>query len=145
MAVGAGQTDYKFVLVLSKKIDAGVLINAAAHMSACIAARANDEQRRQMMITDYIDADGGLHPVSALSLVILKADNANQIRKARQAATEKQVLFVDFVESMTKNTYVEQMAATQQLKESDLEYWGLCLFGKKDDLNAITGKFSLWR
>mgnify|MGYP000882049416 CR=1 FL=1 len=145
MAEGAGQTDYKFVVILNKKIDAGVILNAAAHMAASITARANDEQRLQMKFSDYIDADGGIHPVSALSLVVLKADNSNQIGKARQAAVEKKLLFVDFTESMTKNTYVEQMAATQKLKESELEYWGLCLFGKKEDIDGITGKFSLWR
>jgi len=145
MATGAGATTHKFVVVLNKKIDAGVVINAAAHMAACIVAKASDEDRQNMMFVDYVDADGGIHPVSALSLVVLRADNANQIRKARDSAKEKNILFVDFTETMTKDTYVEQMERTKQVKEADLEYWGLCLFGKKDDLNTITGKFSLWK
>ncbi len=145
MATGAGQTTHKFVVVLNKKIDAGVVINAASHMAACLAAKASDEDRENMMFVDYIDADGGKHPVSALSLVVLRADNANQIRKARDGAIEKNILFVDFTETMTKDTYVEQMERTKQVKESELEYWGLCLFGNKDDLSQITGKFSLWR
>ena len=145
MATGAGQTTYKFVIVLNKKIDAGVVINAASHMAACLAAKASEEEKENMMFVDYIDADGGKHPVSALSLVVLRADNANHIRKARTAAVAANLLITDFTETMTKDTYIEQLARTKQVKEAELEYWGLCLFGKKEVLDPITGKFSLWR
>lgn len=145
MTVEAGKTTHKFVVVLSKKIETGAVLNAAAHMTACLVARASDEDRENMMFVDYIDADGGKHPVSALSLVVLRADNSNKIRQARNAAIEKRVLFVDFTETMTKDTYVEQMERTKQTKEADLEYWGICLFGPKEELDTITGKFSLWR
>jgi len=37
------------------------------------------------------------------------------------------------------------MARTKELKEGELEYYGLCLFGEKAALDGITGKFSLWR
>ena len=46
---------------------------------------------------------------------------------------------------MTMNTYVEQMERTRQKKEAELEYWGLGLFGKIEELKLITGKFSLWK
>ena len=36
-----------------------------------------------MSFVDYTDADGNAHPVSALSLVVLSANNANQLRTAR--------------------------------------------------------------
>lgn len=140
-----GQTTHKFVVVLNKKIEPGVALNAAAHMAACLAARASEDDRKDMFFVDYSDADGGTHPVSGLSLIVLRADNSNKIRQAREAALERKVLCVDFLESMTKDTYVEQMERTKKLREQELEYWGLCLFGKKEDLNAITGKFSLWK
>jgi len=140
-----GQTSHKFVLVLNKKIDLGVALNAAAHMAASLVNRASEDDRKQMMFVDYVDADGGMHPVSALSLVVLRADNSNKIRQAREAALEKGILFVDFTETMTKDTYVEQMQRTRATASDDLEYWGICLFGRKSDLDLITGKFSLWR
>jgi hypothetical protein len=114
-------------------------------MAACLSSKATDEERRNMMFIDYIDADGGRHPVSALSLVVLRADNSNKIRLARNSALEKGILSVDFVESMTKDTYVEQMERTKCLKEEQIEYWGLCLFGLKEEIDPITRKFSIWR
>src|SRR5262249_33707546 len=101
--------------------------------------------RREMQFVDYTDRDGNIHPVSALSLVVLSAKNGNQLRTARQAAVHQGLLCVDFTETMTKDTYIEQMERTSKTKEEDLEYWGLCLFGAKDELDPITKKFSLWR
>lgn len=39
-----------------------------------------------MSFVDYLDADGNVHPVSALSLMVLSARNFNQIRTARLEA-----------------------------------------------------------
>jgi hypothetical protein len=83
--------------------------------------------------------------VSALSLIVLSAKNANQIRTARQAAIAMGIFCVDFTESMTKDTYIEQMERTSKLNDDELDYWGLASFGKKEELEPITRKFSLWR
>jgi Protein of unknown function (DUF2000) len=138
-------TKVKFVVLLNKKIEAGIAMNAAAHMAACLVAKASPSDREKMMFIDYIDADGNQHPSSGLSLIVLKADNSNKIRTARELAKEKQILFVDFLQSMTGDTYVEQLDKTKLLKEAELEYFGLCLFGNKEVIDTITGKFSMWK
>lgn len=145
METEVGVTTHKFVVVLNKKIETGVALNAACHMAACLVARASGEARQHMQFVDYVDGDGGIHPVSALSLVVLRADNANQLRVARTGAIEHGLLYVDFTESMTRDTYVEQMERTRQIKEADLDYWGLCIFGPREVVGSITKKFSLWR
>ncbi len=136
---------HKFVVVLKKGLDSGVALNAASHMTACLVARANETDRTQMQFVDYCDGDNNTHPVSALSLIVLSAKNSNQIRTARGAAIDADVAYVDFTESMTGDTYVEQMERTAQLAEEQLDYWGLCLFGPKESLDPITKKFSIWR
>ena len=138
-------TNHKFVVLLNKKLPIGVAINAASHMAACLAAKATDSEREQMMFLDYIDSNSNAHPTSGLSLIVLRADNSNKIRKAKEAAKQANITHIDFLESMTGDSYVEQMARTKQLKEEELEYYGLCLFGEKSALDGITGKFSLWR
>ena len=97
-----------------------------------------------MSFVDYLDADGNVHPVSALSLVVLSARNSNQIRTARLEAIRAGLPYADFTESMTKDTFVEQMDRTRSLRE-DIDYWGLCMFGLKEMIDPITRKFSLWR
>jgi len=98
-----------------------------------------------MSFVGYLDADGNVHPVSALPLVVLSAKNSNQIRTARLAALRTGLPYADFTETMTRDTFVEQMDRTRVTREQDLDYWGLCMFSLKDVLDPITRKFSLWR
>lgn len=138
------KNDYKFVIVLNKKIDSGIALNATSHMMASIMSKASSKYRDLMKFMDYIDGDGQTHLVSGLSLIVLRAGNSNKIRKARYEAIKKEILHVDFTESMTGDTYVEQMERTKNTPESELNYYGLCMFGIKDNIDSITSKFSLW-
>jgi len=138
-------TNHKFVVLLNKKLPTGVALNAASHMSACLAARATQDEREQMMFLDYLDGNDVAHPTSGLSLIVLKADNSNKIRQAKEAAVQANISCIDFLQSMTGDSYVEQMARTKLLKPEELEYYGLCMFGEKEKLDGITRKFSLWR
>jgi hypothetical protein len=138
-------TEHKFAVVLNRTIEPGTALNACAHLTACLVARASDDDRQHMAFVDYLDGSDGAHPVSALPLIILAAKNSNQIRTARNNAADAGLLYVDFTESMTKDTYVEQMQRTRALPEADLDYWGLALFGPKTVIDPITKRFSLWR
>lgn len=61
-----GWTTHKFAVVLNKKIEPGTAVNACAHMTATLVARADSETRKHMSFVDYLDANGNVHPVSAL-------------------------------------------------------------------------------
>ena len=140
-----GRTTHKFAVILNKKIEPGTALNACAHMTATLVARADTETRNYMSFVDYLDANGNAHPVSALSLVVLSAKNSNQIRTARLEAIEASLPYADFTQSMTGDTFVEQMDRTGALREEDLDYWGVAIFGLKEAIDPITRKFSLWR
>lgn len=137
--------DRKFVVVLSKKLEVGVALNAASHMVAALMEKANTAEREQMKFMNYIDGSSEEHLVSGLSLIVLRAENSNKIRQARGLAIASAILHVDFTESMTGGTYIEQMERTKSLSESELNYYGLCMFGNKQAIDEITSKFSLWR
>ena len=139
------ETNHKFVVVLKKGLDSGVAMNAASHMVACLVARASETDSSAMQFVDYVDGDGNAHPVSALPLVVLGAKSGNHIHAARLAALDASVPFVDFTESMTRDTYKEQMERTAALREEELTYWGLCMFGLRNEIDPITRKFSLWQ
>ena len=140
-----GPATHKFAVVLSKKIPPAAALNACAHMTATLVARADDETKEHMSFVEYADADGNAHPVSALPLVVLSARNSGQLRTARLDAIRAGLSHVDFTATMTQDTFAEQMARTQATREADLDYWGLGVFGSKQDVDPITRKFSLWR
>lgn len=132
----------KLVAVMNEKIEPGIIMNALAHMCIGFGSKIGTEPLR---LTTYVDADGGFHPnISEMPFMILKA-NSNKIRLLRETAQKEGVPFVDFTDTMTVGTYVEQIERTKATKESDLIYYGIVLFGSWDSLSEMTRKFSLWK
>ncbi len=132
----------KLVAVMNEKIEPGVIMNALAHMSIGFGS---DIGKEPLQLTNYIDADGGSHPnISEMPFMILKA-NSNKIRALRLAAKEAGIKCVDFTNTMTIGTYLEQIERTKQTKEVDLIYYGVVLFGNWDKVSELTRKFSLWK
>lgn len=132
----------KLVAVMNEKIEPGVIMNALAHM--CIGF-GSDIGKEPLRLTNYIDADGGSHPnISEMPFMILKA-NSNKIRALRLAAQEAGIQCVDFTDTMTVGTYIEQIERTKQTQEANLVYYGIVLFGDWTKVSEFTRKFSLWK
>lgn len=132
----------KLVAVLNKSIDTGKAMNALAHMCVGLGSIIGKENLR---LTDYNDADGGSHPfISEIPFIVL-AGTSNKIRKLRNKSIAYNILFNDFTDTMTIGTYKEQIERTRQVKEEQLTYYGIVLFGNWDTVTELTKKFSLWR
>jgi len=132
----------KLVAVMNEKIEPGVIMNALAQMCIGFGSEIGKEPLR---LTDYIDADGGSHPhISEMPFMILQA-NSNKIRALRQAALQEGIKFVDFTNTMTSGTFEEQLVRTKQVKDADLIYYGIVLFGDWAKVSELTRKFSLWK
>ncbi len=132
----------KLVAVMNEKVEPGIVMNALAHMCIGFGSEIGKEPLR---LTNYTDADAGSHPsISEMPFMILKA-NSNKIRALRQAAQQEGILFVDFTDTMTIGTYLEQLERTKQVKEADLIYYGIVLFGDWAKVSELTRKFSLWK
>lgn len=132
----------KLVAVMNEKIEPGVIMNALAHM--CIGF-GSDIGKDPLRLTNYIDANEGIHPnISEMPFMILKA-NSNKIRALRLAAQQAGIQCVDFTDTMTVGTYLEQIERTKQTKEADLIYYGIVLFGDWEKVSELTRKFSLWK
>ncbi len=131
----------KFVAVLNKKVDTGKVMNALAHMTVGLA-RSYPEH--DMGVINYEDKDGGAHRASKFPYIILRADNSNKIRTLRTACIEKGIPFASFTSAMTVGTWEEQVEKSKTTPEAELDYYGICLLGEKEELDELTKKFSLW-
>lgn len=127
---------------MNEKIEPGIIMNALAHMCIGFGSAIGKEPLR---LTNYVDADEGYHPnISEMPFMILKA-NSNKLRALRLAALEAGIPCVDFTDTMTVGTYLEQVERTRQTKEADLVYYGVVLFGDWEKVSELTRKFSLWK
>jgi hypothetical protein len=133
----------KFIAVLNKKIETGKLMNALGHMTAGLSG--GFDRSKDMNFLEYKDKDGGIHPnISHFPFIILKAENSGQIRKIRNEAIARKILFTDFTSTMTVGTSADQLERTAKTAEVELEYWGVCMFGDASELKEFTGKLSLF-
>ncbi|MBD1558167.1 DUF2000 domain-containing protein [Vibrio sp. S9_S30] len=134
----------RFVAVLNKKVDMGRLFNALGHMTAGLVAQIEDVD--SLCFLPYRDKEGGIHPsISHYPFIVLKADNSNKIRKVRGELLQRHIPFTDFTDTMIVGTSAEQLKATSEKSEQDLEYFGVCMFGDTSELKEFTGKFSLFK
>ncbi len=86
----------KLVAVMNGKIEAGVIMNALAHMCIGFGAELGKELLR---LTNYVDADQHTHPhISEMPFIILKAKNSNQISAVRGASQELGIKCVDYTD-----------------------------------------------
>ena len=137
------ENSQRFIAVLNKKIETGKLMNALGHMAAGLSGGFGKSQ--EMNFLEYNDKDRGIHPyISHFPFIVLKAENSNQIRKVRNEAMARGIIFTDFTSTMTIGTSTEQQERTKNTLEIELEYYGICLFGQTDVLREFTGKFSLF-
>ncbi len=75
------ENTHQFVVVLKKGLEPGPALNAAAHLAACLVARADEDARGHMSFLDYTDRDGNVHPVSATpQRPPLRFDRCSRIR-----------------------------------------------------------------
>ncbi len=136
---------YKFVAVINEKIETGRALNAIAHMGLGLVNIADEETKEKMSFIDFLDKDNEAHKsISGLSLIVLKGKNG-EIKKVRNQFKEENIMFVDFIETMTGDTYAEQLVKTKELGQEEHNYFGILAFGEIDRINPITKKLSLWR
>ena len=127
---------------MNEKIEPGLVMNALAHM--CIGF-GSEIGKGSLRLTNYVDADGNNHShISEMPFMVLKA-NSNKIKNLRSQAQLHGISSVDFVDTMTVGTYLEQLERTKQTKDDDLVYYGIVLFGPWDRVSELTRKFSLWK
>ncbi len=138
------ENSFRFVAVLNKKIGTGELMNALGHMTAGLSGLVGNP--KEMYFLRYVDKDGGTHPgVSHFPFIVLAADNSNQIRTVRKEVIKRGLPFTDFTSTMAVGTSQEQMKATAGASGSELEYYGIVLFGKTNVIKEFTKKLSLFR
>lgn len=144
MERGVEKYPKKLVAVLNGKIEVSDAMGALAHMS--VGLGASIENKGELRLVDYADADGNSHAnISELPFIILKAKNSNQLRTLRMALIEKGVTYADFTNVMKLVGTFEDPGKSKEIREAELEYFGIAIFDDWDTVTEMTKRFSLWK
>lgn len=132
----------KLVAVINEKLEAGTGMNALAHMALGMGTLLGPDEA---LMCNYQDASGQNHPaISAYPFIILKG-RPTKIREAIESAKSQNITVVDFTNTMTVGTYIEQLERTKTTANEALEFYGAVFHGDIATVSEITKKFSLFR
>lgn len=82
--------------------------------------------------------------ISHWPVIVLQAKNTNQLRTLRSAAISAGVPCQAFTETMIGRSAEDQIQKTKTTDEKSIEYIAVFLFGKNEDIQGLTKKFSLF-
>lgn len=129
----------KIVIVLREGLAPNVAANAAAVLGLSIGGRLP-----HLLGADGKDSAGGVHPGLNTHPVPVVTASADQVRDLHGKARGYDVTAVGFTEVARQareyGAYLNDLAGTPA---ADLEYVGLALFGPRNRINALTGRFPL--
>lgn len=133
----------KIVIVLNAKLEMGVALNVAAHLSTALGFHATDHMGRSILT----DASGNEHlGISKYPIIITKVKAGKLKSSLVEAKKIDELLVVDYPSVMYTTGHDDELAQEiYKQTEEEMEYFGYILFGKSDTVDSISGKFSLWK
>jgi len=134
----------KFVLVIDKLLNGWQLLNTVSHLSAYLGNKVegNIESTTSFTTTDDIDI-----PADSQYPIIAKSAKQSQLfgllDKIRTEDSLKYIVFTKDMITLNDDVELAKTIAGQSLEE--LSILGIGVFGKNEDIDKVTKKYSLWK
>ena len=140
---GYDYKEKKIVAVLASNLETGVAMNVLGHLALSIGAYADKSIMGRRILTD---AYGTNHLGIAKYPFIVTKVKPGRLRKAiEEARAEGNLLISDYPKQMLETGHDDELEiALKVVQESNIEYLGAIFYGLTENINKITGKFSLW-
>ncbi len=135
---------FKWVIVVNRKVPIPKVLNAIGHLALAMPTQCKVEAAGYFH--SYEGPDGNLmSSISNWPVIVLQANNSNQLRTLRDAAIAASLPCQAFVDTMIGHSAEDQMQKTKTTNHNTVEYFAVMVFGESDrDLRPLTKKFSLF-
>ncbi len=135
--------EYRLAVILNKNVEDGKLLNAASHaVSGLVGTLTNPEALHYL---EYRDRTGKFDAViSHHPTIVLRASSGTELRKAYDKAQQAHLPANAFIETMTLGPSLEEIAIVKGKTFDELDFWGVVIFGKTEDIQKVTKDFQLF-
>lgn len=133
----------KAVIAVRRDLEPWQVLNTVAHIAGYLCNKVGAD----FDTGEFFISKGGLeHPRnSQYAIVVVEAKKEELLALSREARARK-LLHLDFVRDMVDTTNDAELENwISQKEEKDLDYFGVGVFGDKEVLKELTGKFKLWK
>lgn len=134
----------KIVCIVSEHLETWQVANIVGHLGIALGARKDQHLMGKEVL---LDSSGVVHKGIARYGFIIKKGNPKSISEVINKGREnKNILLLDFPREMLETHHDDELADALSKKEtSEIEYLATLLYGRADDVNALTKEFPLWK
>lgn len=134
---------HRTVVVVNKKhnTERGATYNAVCHALLGLANQFAAGTGPEFL--NYVAADAPLSVISRYPVIILEAENSNQLRVLIEQCRERGIAVNPFVSQMFGASADEQMRNTRAKDTAELDFVAVALYGALEATQPITKRFSL--
>lgn len=136
--------DKKIVGIIASNVEPSVALNVIGHLAISVGKYSEKEIMGQPTI---VDQSGEKHlGISQFPFIITKVKPGKLKTAIEMAKNNPNLLVADYPKEMLDTRTDKELVEAMEAKENhQFEYLGAIIYGNTEEVNAITGKFQLWR
>lgn len=132
----------KIVIVIAKDLERWEAMNTVAHISAYLGNKMREPFDTG---SNFVTQDGKAHPRNSQFPIVLLSAKPTQLSNLIEKVRNSGLLYHGFIREMIETSDDEEIVRILSRKlDRDIQYLGIGIFGKKEEVAALTKKFSLW-
>ncbi len=133
----------KAVIVVNKELEQWQVLNTIAHVSAYLGHKLEESFGTA---ENFVSKDGIDHPRNSQYAIIILRAKPGQLPNLMDKVRGSGLLYHGFIKEMIETTDDEEITKILASKtDSEIEYLGIGIFGPKDEVDALTKNYQLWR
>ncbi len=133
----------KITIVVRKDLENWQVLNTVGHISAYFGNQLKDDFGTGEY---FVTKDGVNHPRNSQYPIVVVGAEKSELYPLVQEVRTRGLVSINFIREMIEcedDAELEEKISGQN--DADLDYLGVGIFGGKDILKEITGKFKLWK
>lgn len=136
--------DKKIVAILATNVDVSTALNVIGHLSIAIGKYSGQEIMGEPILLDKSNIQ---HlGISRFPFIVTKVKPEKLKNAIAMAKENPNLLVADYPKDMLETRTDEELVTSIKAKENEkLEYLGAIIYGNTNEVDAITGRFQLWK